>query len=395
MGKKTWAIVGSLLLKRFCKEKSRLVIVLSVVLLVLLPVGLVRADSGIEVAPVSPSIVWQRTFYQGTSTSASSVTQTSDGGYVLAGTVILNSLGEIEYWVTKTDSLGNQQWSINGLQQPGFGPASSIVQTPDGGCAFVCSYGGFYGPSYLIKTNSQGEIQYNQSYSSFSFSSLQISGDGDFVMAGYQNKSFALAKANSTGNIEWSHTYGDSEDNTVGFVSLVTTNDGGYALGGWIWLRSNGGGANNAITKTDANGSELWTRYFAGDGARQMIKTSNGDFAIATSSGIVKVDGNGSEQWTISNLPARTACLVQTQNDGYAIAGEMPSGGSKPWLAIVEAANSNPTTQPSGLQSSPPTMTTASPSPSIPELTPWVPLALAVVVCVVVVVLRRRLKLVG
>ncbi len=390
----------------------------------------------------SPSIVWQRTFSQGTLTSISSVTQTSDGGYALAGTVMSITLGEIEYWVTKTDSLGNQQWSINGLHfdgNSGYGPASSIVQTADGGYAFVGGYGSFYVPSYLIKTGSEGEIQYNQSYGSFSFSSLKMSGDG-FVMAGYQNKNLTLAKADSNGSIEWNHTYGE-----FGFVSMVPTSDGGYALAGSAW---NGSESYTVLVKTDSLGNMLWSQKYSGNSgnlqarfltqsrqggfvlagltgksdtslaclietdeqgnvlwnqtygdlgsvARSIVSTIDGGYAFVSGwdsvdySNLVKVDLRGNLHWSIP-FGSRVDVVLQTGDGAYTLAG---SRGSGVWLSTttVDTAAPLPTaTSTTSHQSLSPTLT---PSPSIPEFPSWITMAIMVVaVATSALIYRCRLR---
>jgi hypothetical protein len=63
-------------------------------------------------------IEWQRTIGGGDQDHLNSIRQTSDGGYILggysgsniSGDKTENSIGSWDYWIIKTDSLGNIQW---------------------------------------------------------------------------------------------------------------------------------------------------------------------------------------------------------------------------------------------------------------------------------------------
>jgi hypothetical protein len=328
--------------------------------------------------------LWNQS-YSGTIFSIDSgqyLVQASDGGYAFAAEYHHKLL------LIKTDQLGNVVWNQTYAGE-GTCAACALIQTSDGGYALVArsNYDPKYGKNnkvWLVKTDSDGNAQWNQTYGGGNANSLIQTADGGFAIAGQTlgpNSDYMLFKVDSEGELQWDKYFYHQDKNFL--CSVVQTSDGGYALGGWIWLRSNGGGPNIAIIKTDANGTELWTQYYGASIAREMVKTSDGGFAIATSSGIVKVDDTGSEQWTISNFPASITCLTQMQDGGYAVAGNGLS------LNKIDVVNPEQTAQPSGTRSSPPTMTTASPSPTVPEFPPVVGFALMVVVCVLMLVFRK------
>jgi hypothetical protein len=64
----------------------------------------------------------------------------SDGGYILGGLSTSNISGDktencngdYDYWIVKTDSLGNIQWQ-NTIGGNGDDQLSSVIQTSDGG----------------------------------------------------------------------------------------------------------------------------------------------------------------------------------------------------------------------------------------------------------------------
>ena len=166
---------------------------------------------------------------------ANCVIQTSDGGYALAGWTDSYGNGYYNFWLVKTDSLGNQQWAQT-YGNSGDSEASSIVQTSDGGYAI----GGF--------TNSTGNGIY----------------------------SFWLIKTDAKGNEQWSQTYGASGDNEA--YSMIQTSDGGYALAGYTTTLGSGG-RQMLLVKTDANGNMVWSQTYGGGGdseAYSVIQTSDG-----------------------------------------------------------------------------------------------------------------------
>ena len=80
----------------------------------------------------SGNLVWNKT-YGGTGDEiANSVIQTNDGGYALAGFTNSFGAGGKDFWLVKTDSVGNLLWSKT-YGGPGDEIADSVIQTSDGG----------------------------------------------------------------------------------------------------------------------------------------------------------------------------------------------------------------------------------------------------------------------
>ena len=89
---------------------------------------------------VSGNITWNKLLGGSGDESATAVQQTSDGGYIVVGSstssvsgnVTENTFGAEDIWVVKLDDVGTIQWSkLYGGNQSDF--ASSIQQTTDGG----------------------------------------------------------------------------------------------------------------------------------------------------------------------------------------------------------------------------------------------------------------------
>jgi hypothetical protein len=193
---------------------------------------LIRADS-------NGDTLWTRT-YGGTDLDAgNSVQQTSEGGYILAGTSYSFGAGNGDVYLIKTDSSGNVLWTktYGGTNYDG---ASSVQQTSDGGYIIAGSTGTF--PSldiYLIKTNASGDTLWTKTYGGTGRDeghSIQQTSDRGYVLTGHTNSFGAgghdayLIKMNSFGDTLWTKTYGGGESDWAN--SVQQTLDGGYILTG-------------------------------------------------------------------------------------------------------------------------------------------------------------------
>jgi len=139
----------------------------------------------------SGTLMWSKMFGGTGQDEARSVQQTSDGGYIVAGSTLSSGAGGIDFWLVKTDASGNEQWS-----QPYGGTfddeAYSVQQTGDGGyivAGSTKSYGLYTGVwnFWLVKTDAQGSMQWNQVNGGSNDDraySVQQTGDGGYIVAG-------------------------------------------------------------------------------------------------------------------------------------------------------------------------------------------------------------------
>ncbi len=334
------------------------------------------------------NIHWQKTFGGNYNDHLNSVAQTLDGGYILGGWSDSNISGDKtenstsdDFWIIKTDSLGNIQWQ-NTIGGNGNDGLASIAKTSDGGYILggssnsnisgdktENSFG--YTDFWIVKIDSLGNMQWQNTIGGsnvdYLFSIAQTS-DGGYILGGFSNSDISgtktencyggddywIVKTDSLGNIQWQKTIGGNDVDKL--YSIVQTSDGGYILGGFSNSNISGnksencyGAYDNWIVKTDSLGTIQWQNTIGGsenDYLYSISQTSDGRYIVGgwsesnisgnkteISNGyqdfwIVKTDITGGILWqnTIGGvLKDELSVVLQTSNDGYVLAGSSDS----------------------------------------------------------------------
>jgi hypothetical protein len=196
-----------------------------------------------------------------------SVRQTTDGGYIITGSLHGDVL------LVKTNTNGDTIWTRtfngHGVIAPSNDWGSSVDNTSDGGYIIAGrenSAGFFTGSSWLIKTNANGDSLWTRIFGSGDGASVRQTTDGGYVIAGYTLSTALdawLIKTDENGDTLWTKTFGDSGQDIGYSVQQIT--DGGYVIAGGT--ESYGAGGYDAwLIKTDENGDTLWTKTFGDSG---------------------------------------------------------------------------------------------------------------------------------
>jgi hypothetical protein len=188
------------------------------------------------------NMVWNKTYGIGDREFGASIIQTSDEGYVIGGTRREGNGLDSAYQVIKIDSLGNMEWNktygwnqVDGVKYPFH--LYDLIKTSDEGFALggtIRSTG--LGPSnfLLVKTDENGNMQWNQTYREGGESLIQTFDEGYAFAGSYRNKDTFLdawlIKTDLNGNIEINQNYSLKDRQEIS--SLIQTSDSGFALAG-------------------------------------------------------------------------------------------------------------------------------------------------------------------
>jgi len=157
-------------------------------------IWLVRSDA-------NGQILWEKTYGGSENDNSWSILPTPDGGFLLFGDTfsadgdVSHSNGFLDYWVVKTDSLGNLEW-----EQTYGGSKNDYAYQ-----AIIAHDGG-----YILTGNT-------------------FSSDGD-ISFHHGDRDVWVVKISTEGTLEWERSYGGSDIDSGYCISR--TSDGGYIIGG-------------------------------------------------------------------------------------------------------------------------------------------------------------------
>jgi len=244
--------------------------------------GLVKTDA-------YGNMEWNKTYGGSGYDYFNSLIETSDGGYAMGGSLNQNyedPFDDRDFWLVKTDRYGNMEWNktYGNATGEGYDYANALIETSDGGYLLAGSTGFWFFVSkmWIIKTDEQGNIEWNQTYGGREYAvanSVVKTSDGGYALAGRLSNDFWLIKIDESGDITWDQTYSKGEA-----YSLVETSDGGYALVGTTSGRNGDQTYTESwMIKTDASGNEIWSQTYGGTADQylySLVETSDGAFAL-------------------------------------------------------------------------------------------------------------------
>ena len=262
-----------------------------------------------------PSIDWQKSFGGTGEDYGTSIQQTTDGGYIVAGYSgstdgdVIGNHGSYDYCVLKLDSSGDITWQKS-LGGSGYDYLTSIQQTSDGGYVVAGnsnSNGGDVSGSHgsydywVVKLTSLGDITWQKCIGGMSedhLSSIQQTSDGGYILAGESQSNdgdvsgihgsydYWVVKLTSMGTIEWQKSLGGIGYDSA--QSIKQTSDDGYIVAGYSGstdgdVTGNHGGYDSWVLKLTSAGVLEWQKSLGGTGSDNAVsiqQTSNGGYIV-------------------------------------------------------------------------------------------------------------------
>ncbi len=293
-------------------------------------------------------IQWQNTIGGVGQEQLFSIAQTSDGGFILGGKSnsniggdkTENCIGGADYRVVKTDSIGAIQWQ-NTIGGSGNDYFNSVTQTSDGGYLL----GGYSASSisgdkteasnggndfWIVKTDSTGDIEWQNTIGGSAedeLTSIAQTADEGYILGGYSNSNISgdknensnggydywMVKTDSMGAIQWQKTIGGNLYDLL--YSITQTTDGGFILGGKSnsnisgnKIENSNGGNDFWIVKTDSSGNIQWQNNIGGSGIDVILYLAQttdenyilGGYSASNISGDKTENSNGgSDYWMV------------------------------------------------------------------------------------------------
>lgn len=276
---------------------------------------------------------------------AAAIVASPDGGYAIAGTTSSFGAGGYDFWLIKVDENGNMEWNktYGGTE---FDVVAALVCTADGGYVMAGetrSYGEGESDFWLVKVDSSGNLQWNKTFGNQTADIATCviqTNDGGYALGGYWLENDAsedglLVKTDSSGNVQWTRTYGGAEGERVD--SVIQTSEGGYALAGVTDSYNDERKPDFWLVKTDSNGIMEWSKTYTEqntDSAKSLIQTSDGGYTLAgfvrqaiidpSDVWVINVDSTGNPVWNVTWEPGGYAMfdgMIQTGDGGCLVSG--------------------------------------------------------------------------
>lgn len=266
----------------------------------------------------SGNVLWEKYYIRQASSLAYGISQTRDGGFILAG-----QWTDIPF-LLKVDSAGNIQWQrAYGGTVTDWSALTRAVETPDGGFAAAGWYwGGDWQHDfveYLLKVDSTGQILWQRQFQdhhgysvgdSITTSDVINAPDGALVFAG--GNPAMVWKLDQHGNALWAQrvTTSPGAFDTIDLTAVLPAPEGGYYGVGQYYMitgcyPSPGCGKGTLLVKLSEEGALEWEKVYEAD-LRTPYETgaclaADGDVLITGATGfagsdflVMKVGADGS-----------------------------------------------------------------------------------------------------
>jgi hypothetical protein len=289
--------------------------------------------------------IWTKTYGGVNDDQGLCVRRTADDGFIIAGYTQSFGAGSYDIYLIKTDANGDTVWTST-YGTPDEEKANSVIQTSDGGYVVVgsISTGMNAVDGYYVRTDSNGHLEWAKTISGPLVEELYAvrqTSDGKYTMVGQyehtpMSADFWLIKTDTAGDTLWTRFYGGPYREVP--FDLQLTEDGGYIMSGLTSVDDDVSVNDIYVVRTEADGDTLWTRTYGtvyDDNSFRILPTSDGGYLICGvwgtffpvpnfSAQIIKTDSDGNEIWVTNfdlspfDMPM---CAQESPDGGYYVCG--------------------------------------------------------------------------
>ncbi len=236
-----------------------------------------------------PAVLWEQTYRLGLSCSATDLSATRDGGFVIAGSTIATS-------------------------------TTDLVGPP------------FPQDAFLLRVDASGAVLWNRTYGGNDgdgANAVRETADGGFVIAGYtsapgdHNAEMYLVRTDRDGRVVWERQFGGGGFDVLNGVAEAA--DGGFVIAGESDIDGSSRNRSVYLAWTDRNGSVLRERYVPNDypaGARSLEPIGDSGYIVVTTGdpSLLRIDRAGDVQWT-QKLTGPPSSVGSTRDGGAIVTG--------------------------------------------------------------------------
>ncbi|WP_461867211.1 NHL repeat-containing protein [Thermococcus sp.] len=216
-----------------------------------------------------------------------------------AGTSISNIYDGPTYWIKTYSILGRS--SVNDIKISKDGDIIAVGMVYSSTRSW---------DAFVMKLSSSGEVEWSRTYGGKSvdvFTAIAIADNGDIIVAG-STESFGsgerdiwVLRLDENGNVKWQKTYGGSKDD--GAISITTYKGDIIVLG-----HTDSSKSRSWILRLDKNGDLKWSKTYGGLGSEfwDVAIAHNGDMFVVGSklidadnqdAWLLRLDENGNIKW--------------------------------------------------------------------------------------------------
>ncbi len=284
---------------------------------------------------VSTHFIWNETYGGIAYEEGTSVVETTDGGFAIAGrTASFGAVvGEDEVWLVRCDHHGVHLWNRTyggGMTEGGhmdpFHKSVRLESVADGGfliSSHTANYSAGDADGWLIRTDMDGNHLWNYTYGGpddeYFVESVACS-VGGFISSGFtQNITVGnvdgwLIRTDADGNHLWNYTYGSPSFGEI-FYNVIEVSNGGFLMSGWAGDFDSIADPDRFtvdfgcwIVRVDADGTHMWNHtYGTVHTATYAAECYDGGFAFIGTEGdtssddldvlLLRTDVGGQQLW--------------------------------------------------------------------------------------------------